>query len=173
MKSQDGSSQTLGDLRNATINLKAVTSGLASNVALKNVSIAEDSPGVTLDQFIKTGPALADSSESVIYKVIIPANAKLTVSQGITATLPTGTSVADEISYFVSAADLTKFQVTPLANYSGSLSVKFSALSQESDGTRSVESSPQTATLVVNPVCLLYTSPSPRDGLLSRMPSSA
>ena len=24
-----------------------------------------------------------------------------------------------------------------------------------------------------DPVCLLYTSPSPRDGLLSRMPSSA
>ena len=33
-------------------------------------------------------------------------------------------------------------------------------------------------TLTVNPgefvsICLLYTSPSPRDGLLSRMPSSA
>ena len=27
--------------------------------------------------------------------------------------------------------------------------------------------------LVINKVCLLYTSPSPRDGLLSRMPSSA
>ena len=27
--------------------------------------------------------------------------------------------------------------------------------------------------LVQNIVCLLYTSPSPRDGLLSRMPSSA
>ena len=27
--------------------------------------------------------------------------------------------------------------------------------------------------LAQNPVCLLYTSPSPRDGLLSRMPSSA
>ena len=26
---------------------------------------------------------------------------------------------------------------------------------------------------VANKVCLLYTSPSPRDGLLSRMPSSA
>ena len=25
----------------------------------------------------------------------------------------------------------------------------------------------------MNPICLLYTSPSPRDGLLSRMPSSA
>ena len=26
---------------------------------------------------------------------------------------------------------------------------------------------------ILNPGCLLYTSPSPRDGLLSRMPSSA
>ena len=29
------------------------------------------------------------------------------------------------------------------------------------------------ANLFLNNVCLLYTSPSPRDGLLSRMPSSA
>ena len=28
-------------------------------------------------------------------------------------------------------------------------------------------------TLAINAICLLYTSPSPRDGLLSRMPSSA
>ena len=28
-------------------------------------------------------------------------------------------------------------------------------------------------TYIVDDVCLLYTSPSPRDGLLSRMPSSA
>ena len=28
-------------------------------------------------------------------------------------------------------------------------------------------------TLQTHPTCLLYTSPSPRDGLLSRMPSSA
>ena len=27
--------------------------------------------------------------------------------------------------------------------------------------------------MLVNSTCLLYTSPSPRDGLLSRMPSSA
>ena len=27
--------------------------------------------------------------------------------------------------------------------------------------------------VLLNDVCLLYTSPSPRDGLLSRMPSSA
>ena len=28
-------------------------------------------------------------------------------------------------------------------------------------------------TMYINSICLLYTSPSPRDGLLSRMPSSA
>ena len=32
---------------------------------------------------------------------------------------------------------------------------------------------PDVATLCVGQACLLYTSPSPRDGLLSRMPSSA
>jgi len=32
---------------------------------------------------------------------------------------------------------------------------------------------PRTATRVQRADCLLYTSPSPRDGLLSRMPSSA
>ena len=32
---------------------------------------------------------------------------------------------------------------------------------------------PQYRSFVVTSTCLLYTSPSPRDGLLSRMPSSA
>ena len=31
----------------------------------------------------------------------------------------------------------------------------------------------QNSILDANKICLLYTSPSPRDGLLSRMPSSA
>ena len=37
----------------------------------------------------------------------------------------------------------------------------------------STNSSPYTVTGLENYTCLLYTSPSPRDGLLSRMPSSA
>ena len=36
-----------------------------------------------------------------------------------------------------------------------------------------VDSAGHRATIVPPPICLLYTSPSPRDGLLSRMPSSA
>ena len=40
-------------------------------------------------------------------------------------------------------------------------------------GQRLAEESPATAELVMPLPCLLYTSPSPRDGLLSRMPSSA
>src|SRR5664279_4794879 len=32
---------------------------------------------------------------------------------------------------------------------------------------------PETKIIVMDLICLLYTSPSPRDGLLSRMPSSA
>ena len=52
-----------------------------------------------------------------------------------------------------------------------------------SDGTVTFKNTSSGATLLVLPVnadttetlniCLLYTSPSPRDGLLSRMPSSA
>ena len=40
-------------------------------------------------------------------------------------------------------------------------------LGQEANLLRSVKP------VMLNKVCLLYTSPSPRDGLLSRMPSSA
>ena len=36
-----------------------------------------------------------------------------------------------------------------------------------------VESTPENSKHTTHTTCLLYTSPSPRDGLLSRMPSSA
>ena len=36
-----------------------------------------------------------------------------------------------------------------------------------------INNSPIAETSIKNKICLLYTSPSPRDGLLSRMPSSA
>ena len=39
------------------------------------------------------------------------------------------------------------------------------------DAVKRLQDSPHDITLVMD--CLLYTSPSPRDGLLSRMPSSA
>ena len=39
--------------------------------------------------------------------------------------------------------------------------------------TTGVSGVPQITTIVHGTTCLLYTSPSPRDGLLSRMPSSA
>ena len=45
-----------------------------------------------------------------------------------------------------------------------------SALLAEIERAKSVEAAPEPETLSS---CLLYTSPSPRDGLLSRMPSSA
>ena len=41
------------------------------------------------------------------------------------------------------------------------------------EGSVQVINQQQTITLVVNQSCLLYTSPSPRDATLSRMPSSA
>ena len=66
----------------------------------------------------------------------------------------------------------------------GSVSIEGSSITgQLTDGNRFTTYSPETnndaliGTLLENNVeikgCLLYTSPSPRDGLLSRMPSSA
>ena len=53
--------------------------------------------------------------------------------------------------------------VTPLARY-------FTVTFNRDESTNGVHMSPQVEPLLL---CLLYTSPSPRDGLLSRMPSSA
>ena len=47
------------------------------------------------------------------------------------------------------------------------------ALRSEAAGPNRVGSSEDVSGLGQGPDCLLYTSPSPRDGLLSRMPSSA
>ena len=41
------------------------------------------------------------------------------------------------------------------------------------EGVRSTVSITREAARAISITCLLYTSPSPRDGLLSRMPSSA
>ena len=46
------------------------------------------------------------------------------------------------------------------------------AQSTYSAGSQTDERPPQAPSALLGP-CLLYTSPSPRDGLLSRMPSSA
>ena len=42
-----------------------------------------------------------------------------------------------------------------------------------SSKTRSLLDKVKESTMALSDICLLYTSPSPRDGLLSRMPSSA
>ena len=50
-------------------------------------------------------------------------------------------------------------------------------IEEQNDGITDIlrmqNSSPRDSNMVVGEGCLLYTSPSPRDGLLSRMPSSA
>ena len=54
------------------------------------------------------------------------------------------------------------------------ISIGFTAYDVASSALRATERAPaQAAGKVEVDVCLLYTSPSPRDGLLSRMPSSA
>ena len=60
----------------------------------------------------------------------------------------------------------TKSKVKPTANKIGRPQTQFKEITKSSqEGTKENETR---ATF-----CLLYTSPSPRDGLLSRMPSSA
>ena len=50
---------------------------------------------------------------------------------------------------------------------------EFGMVMQEAIPEPQQQVSPQGETRQTHPTCLLYTSPSPRDGLLSRMPSSA
>ena len=52
-------------------------------------------------------------------------------------------------------------------------SVHYRYASGREGDTPGIAFSPRKAELVLYVGCLLYTSPSPRDGLLSRMPSSA
>ena len=99
-----------------------------------------------------------------------------------------GTAVTNGQIVFV--ADLPSLAYTPAADGNGQNFDSFEFFVRDSRGTPS--DSPNTFTFHVNPVndaptvggfvetrladltpCLLYTSPSPRDGLLSRMPSSA
>ena len=65
--------------------------------------------------------------------------------------------------YFVDFGDLGTISLT--SDEVTDMTGTFSAYKYELKGASSVEQT-------IN-ACLLYTSPSPRDGLLSRMPSSA
>ena len=65
--------------------------------------------------------------------------------------------------------------------YSGAASHRYTVALQETIGTFDIPREPFSKLIEANRIdqrakrypCLLYTSPSPRDGLLSRMPSSA
>ena len=73
--------------------------------------------------------------------------------------LPAG-SIGDEVSFI---------------DYAGTFDSN--ALTIDQNGTEKIAGSTDPLTVsterAANTFCLLYTSPSPRDGLLSRMPSSA
>ena len=66
------------------------------------------------------------------------------------------------VAFFVVVSPYLLYQAIRYRKYIGSLSQRMGYLpvSFNMDGDQSI-------------CCLLYTSPSPRDGLLSRMPSSA
>ena len=64
----------------------------------------------------------------------------------------------------------------PQAKEDEALVAEFLQMMIESEGAESndrVAEADDDETIAWNSNCLLYTSPSPRDGLLSRMPSSA
>ena len=105
---------------------------------------------------------------SIVYTITTPtANGTLTLS-----TDPTGTPIASFSQADIDAGIL-------VYTHSGSETVADSFAFTVTDGVGNTTSN-QSFNITVTPVndspagtCLLYTSPSPRDGLLSRMPSSA
>ena len=84
----------------------------------------------------------------------------------------TATCLLAGVSYGAQAAELSlAYFMGPKHPMNKGIFTPFGEkLSEVSGGALTVK---QFAGGALNKVCLLYTSPSPRDGLLSRMPSSA
>ena len=78
-------------------------------------------------------------------------------------------------SNLVSSGSAVKSVVSEnIVNYANSSQLnKFGARFKYSKYQNVIDNSHEAITSNITTVCLLYTSPSPRDGLLSRMPSSA
>ena len=62
------------------------------------------------------------------------------------------------------------YRIGPSTKYLG---VSTQAFTESDTAAQAIAKEPGTSGTTYNNNCLLYTSPSPRDGLLSRMPSSA
>ena len=69
---------------------------------------------------------------------------------------------------------MTRTKLSLLIPLLGSVSVQtWAEDTEQQPGTLNMQATVVSATRSEASICLLYTSPSPRDGLLSRMPSSA
>jgi len=170
-ESWGGSTATSNEL-GAVFTLKPIASGLSSSLVLhSNFSRAEDSSGVTLNEFIRTNSGLNDSSETLFYRVGIPTNCKLVGING--ATLPSATITGagnDAITlYNINANQLQHFKLVPNENFSGILGLTFQSFSQESDLSNSSFSASQNFTLTVNPVSdtPLLIAPASASGLIT------
>ena len=94
------------------------------------------------------------------------------------------TSTAGALRFMGSSSDGSVGDVRMTINSSGNVGIGTTSPSHKLDVTGTIRSNANEGKLILNSTatngneyqfisCLLYTSPSPRDGLLSRMPSSA
>ena len=112
-------------------------------------------------------PVFLVSPESTI--AIVGDQISLSCSAGATPTVPT-ISWVDRDGMEITKNEI--FNITFNASVSTSV-LSFTATAENMTGDKSMFQC--VATVLVEPIntCLLYTSPSPRDATLSRMPSSA
>ena len=125
-------------------------------------SIASITP-INGELIIASGSDLSVHQEGLRFvgvdgNVLTPSNKILTGSATIDVTGGSFDHSVDGIPYY--ETDAKKLHIL---GHGGNTNVVFTTNSLDLDGSGIVSSS----------TCLLYTSPSPRDGLLSRMPSSA
>ena len=103
-------------------------------------------------------------------------NGRVTLTWRVTDAQQTNLSCSISISGGISLSQsISNCVTTTQFTFTAPTNTNYQALLKVSDGTSSTSQN-----LVINVTnlpstqpCLLYTSPSPRDGLLSRMPSSA
>jgi hypothetical protein len=142
---------TYGASVSTTLTLRPVANGVSLAPVVQAGSTAEDSAtGVTLGSFIHTAAKLVDTGETPVYKVVVPASVRLVATPG---SLPVASAVTGGLEYVVAASDLSSIRVLPVSNYSGTVSLSFTAGSREpSNGATAFASSPQTVSYTVSPV---------------------
>ena len=133
---------------------------LLFNIADGSIFYWDATNGTSTRAVALTGLTGASDVPTVARKILVSDVDRHVIVFG---TNPIGSATLDPLLIrFGSQESLTDF--TPTAtNTAGDL-----RLSKGSEIITAIQTSHQT-----HPTCLLYTSPSPRDGLLSRMPSSA